>query len=337
MTLTTDMLSTPQLALGSILSLLLVPVSVPGQTGVDDPHITPRTKMRSVLKDPAPPTNSFATTLKSRVDLVLVPVSVTDEMNRSVTGLEKDNFKIYENQRLQPISTCSSEDSPVSVGIILDTSGSMQNKLPQAEEAVIQFIANANPNDDFFLVTFSDTPVQISDFGASPDEIGNGLLGLVAKGRTALLDALYFAIAKMKNARYSKKAILIVSDGGDNHSRYNEHEVRALAKEADVMIYAIGIYQHLVDTEEERMGPMLLANLSEVTGGRTVVIESARDLADAAISIGSELRNLYVLAYRPENSARDGKWHRIKVKVLPPKGLPRLQVHHKDGYYGTSE
>lgn len=141
----------------------------------------------------------------------------------------------------------------------------------------------------------------------------------------------------MKNAKHSRKAILIVSDGGDNHSRYSEREVHTFAKEADVMIYAIAIYEDFVDTEEERLGPRLLASLSEVTGGRSLAIENPDDLVRAANAISNELRNFYVLAYRPDNTARDGKWHRIKVKLVPPKGLPRLRVHAKAGYYGISE
>lgn len=330
------MLRTREFALGAMISLLLLAGAVPGQTGIDDPHITPRGAVQPFSRNPDLSTSS-TTSYKARADLVLVPVSVTDEMNRAVTGLEKDNFRIYENKQLQSITTCSSEDSPVSVGIVLDTSGSMQNKLQEAQEAVNQFIANANPADEFFLITFSDHPIQISDFGESPDEIANDLLTVRAKGSTALLDALYLGLAKMKNARYSKKAILIVSDGGDNHSRYSEKEVRGLAKEADVMIYAIGIFQTYFATEEERLGPMLLASLSEVTGGRSIVIENPADLASAATTIGNELRNLYLLAYRPDNTVKDGKWHKIKVKVLPPKGLPRLLVHAKEGYYGMRE
>lgn len=185
------MLSTREFALGFMLSLLFPAGTFSSQTGMDDPHAIPRDRVQSVLRNPGLPTSS-ATTYKARVNLVLVPVTITDEMNRAVTGLEKKNFQIYENKRLQSISTCSSEDSPVSVGIVLDTSGSMQNKLQKAQEAINQFIATANPDDDFFLISFSDIPLQIADFGASPDEIGNQLVDVVAKGRTALLDAIYW-------------------------------------------------------------------------------------------------------------------------------------------------
>jgi Ca-activated chloride channel family protein len=251
--------------------------------------------------------------------------------------MEKDNFQIFENKRLQSIAAFSREDSPVSIGIVLDTSGSMRSKIQQAKEAVDQFIANANPGDEFSLITFSDRPVPTSDFGESPNEITSDLLTVRAKGSTALLDALYLGISNMKNAKYSRKAILIVSDGGDNHSRYSEKEVQALAKEADVMIYAIGIYDAFVATEEERLGPALLDSLSEVTGGRSIVIESPADLSGAAVTIGNELRNLYVLAYRPDQNVRDGKWRKIRVRLLPPKGLPRLHVRAKEGYYGFSD
>ena len=159
----------------------------------------------------------------------------------------------------------------------------------------------------------------------------------VPKGRTALLDAIYLGISKMRQAKYPKKALLIISDGGDNHSRYTEGEIKNLVKEADVLIYAIGIYDHYFPTEEERLGPQLLGEVTELTGGRAFTIDNPNDLADVATKIGIELRNQYVLGYRPKNPVRDGKWRKIKVKLNPPKGLPPLKVYAKTGYYAPSE
>jgi Ca-activated chloride channel family protein len=213
----------------------------------------------------------------------------------------------------------------------------MQDKLAQASQAVYDFVTGANPDDEFFMITFSDGPVQVVDFDTPLEEIENQLLYLVPKGSTALLDALYLGLTKMQSAKYSRRAILIVSDGGDNHSRYTEREVRGIAKEADVMIYAIGIYDRFFETEEERLGPALLADLSGLTGGRDFVIESPSDLVDVANKIGIELRNLYVLSYTPKDTLRDGKWHKINVKLMPPKGLPALRAHAKEGYYAPIE
>lgn len=306
------------------------------QTDEPQVHVTTRSKPDASpaasdlsAKDPKP--------LRANVDLVLVPVTVTDPMNRSVLGLEKDNFHVYENKELQTVQYFSSEDAPVSLGVVLDSSGSMASKIDRAREAILELLRSANPDDEFFLVTFSDNPSEVMDFTSSVEDIQGKLPLALPRGRTALLDALYLAVTKMKDAKYSKKALLIISDGGDNHSRYTEHEVTDLVKEADVLIYAIGIYDHSFPTEEERLGPTLLTDVSEVTGGRCFTIDNPGELPVTAGKIGSELRNQYLLGYRPNNAAHDGKWHKIKVKLVLPKGLPPLMTHAKQGYYRPAE
>jgi Ca-activated chloride channel family protein len=275
--------------------------------------------------------------MKVNVNLVLLPVTITDFMNRPVMGLEKDNFKVFEGKELQDIRHFSGEDIPVSLGVIFDTSGSMCSKIGRAREAVVQFLKTANPEDEFFMIAFSDEPQQLSDFTNSVEDIQGRLLYTVPKGRTALLDAIYLGIEKMRQAKYQKKALLIISDGGDNRSRYTEGEIRNLVKEADVLIYAIGIYDNYFPTEEERLGPQLLDDIAQITGGRAFTVENPNDLEDVAKKIGIELRNQYVLAYRPKNFAHDGKWHKVNVKLVLPKGLSPLQVHAKMGYYAPSE
>jgi Ca-activated chloride channel family protein len=187
------------------------------------------------------------------------------------------------------------------------------------------------------MITFSDKPEELSDFTTSVEDIQGKLLYTMPKGRTALLDALYFGMSKMRQAKYQRKALLIISDGGDNRSRYTEGEIKSLVKEGDVLIYAIGIYDHYFPTEEERLGPQLLSDIAELSGGRAFTVDNPNDLADIATKIGIELRNQYVLGYRPKNFVPDGKWHKVKVKLVPPKGLPPLQVHAKAGYYAPSE
>jgi len=308
------------------------------QTLPDDVHVTPQTGRQSKVdsdKDPSPQTGSGR--IKVNVDLVLLPVSITDLMNRPVTGLEKENFKVFEGKELQDIRHFSGEDIPVSLGVIFDTSGSMSTKIDRAREAVIQFFKTANPEDEFFMIAFSDKPEQLSDFTNSVEDIQGRLLYRMPKGRTALLDAIYFGIGKMREAKYQRKALLIISDGGDNRSRYTEGEIKNLVKEADVLIYAIGIYDHYFQTDEERLGPQLLDDIAQITGGRAFTVENPNDLEDVATKIGVELRNQYVLGYRPKNFARDGKWHKVKVKLVLPKGLPPLEVHAKMGYYAPSE
>ena len=305
---------------------------------VNDVHINPRiesTRPKEVEID-----SSFKThtpPLKSEVNLVLVPVTITDPMNRLVTGLDKQNFALFEGKDQQEIKHFSSEDAPVSLGVIFDMSGSMASKIERAREAVIEFFKTANPQDEFFMITFADQPEEISDFTSSVEDIQGKLVYTVPKGRTALLDAIYLGVSKMRQAKYPKKALLVISDGGDNHSRYTEGEIKSLVKESDLLMYAIGLYDHYFPTEEERLGPELLGELTELTGGRAFTIDNPNDLADVATKIGIELRNQYVLGYRPKNPGHDGKWRKIKVKLVPPKGLPPLKVYAKTGYYAPTE
>ncbi|HEX7285036.1 MAG TPA: VWA domain-containing protein [Candidatus Angelobacter sp.] len=271
------------------------------------------------------------------VDLVLVNVTVTDDWNRIVTGLDKDNFAIMEGNEPQQVRTFSNEDAPISLGVIFDMSGSMSDKIQKAREAVIEFMKTANPQDEFFMITFNDRPQLRADFTKSIEDVQGKLVYTVPQGSTALLDAIYMGINKMKDAHNAKKALLIISDGGDNHSRYTEHEIKSMVKEADVQIYAIGIFSLAPYQPEEVSGPALLTEVSTVTGGRMFTLSNPNELADVATKIGIELRNQYVLGYRPNNRAKDGRWRKIKVKLIPPKGLPHLNVYSKTGYYAPSQ
>ncbi len=304
-------------------------------------HIQPRSAKDAAPAPQPPATDPALKThtkpLKVDVDLVLIPVTITDPLNRLVTGLEKDNFEVFDGGSKQEIRHFSSEDAPISLGVIFDMSGSMSNKLDRAREAVVEFFRTANPQDEFCMIAFSERPELLSDFTNSVEDIQGKLVYTVAKGRTALLDAIYLGLNKMKSAKYEKKALLIISDGGDNHSRYTENEIKSIVKEADVQIYAIGIFDNAPGTPEERSGPLTLSEITDVTGGRTFTIENPNELADVATKIGIELRNQYVLGYRPNNPAHDGKWRKVKVKLNPPKGLPPLRVYAKTGYYAPME
>jgi len=271
--------------------------------------------------------------LAVNVDLVLVPVTVTDPMNRLVTGLEQTDFFIYENSGLQKIRTFATEDAPVSIGIIFDLSGSMSSKLVRARDSILQFMKTANPQDEFFVIGFNDRPELIEDFTSSIEDIEARLTTVRSGHRTALLDAIYFGMDKMKTSKNDRKALLVVSDGGDNRSRYTEGEVKAQVRESDVEIYSIGIFDPYAPTTEERMGPMLLNDLCEETGGRLFRVDDLADMGDIAIKISTELRNQYVLGYHPTSIQRDGKWRKVKVKLVPPQGLPPLTVHARTGYY----
>jgi Ca-activated chloride channel homolog len=318
------------------------------QADVNDIHVMPReatpheaekAQTEEIARDAVVPAslNTHIRPLKVAVDLVLVPVTITDPLNRLVTGLEKDNFQLFEGSSKEEIKSFSSEDAPVSLGVIFDSSGSMSSKMDRAKDAVTEFFKTANPLDEFFMVTFSDEPEMVAGFTSSVDEITDKLIYAYPQKRTALLDAIYMGVSKMRQAKYPKKALLIISDGGDNHSRYTENEIKALVKEADIMVYAIGLYDHYFQSEEEKLGPQLLGDIAELTGGRAFTVENPNDLADVATKIGIELRNQYVLGYRPSKGVRDGKWRKIKVKLLPPKGLPPLRVYARTGYYAPEE
>ena len=271
--------------------------------------------------------------IRMNVDMVLIPITVTDPMNRLVVGLEQDDFQIFENSSPQKIRSFASEDAPISIGIIFDLSGSMTSKLLRAKASILQFVKTANPEDEFFVIGFNDRPELIEDFTSSVEDIQARLATVRSGHRTALLDAIYFGMKKMQQAKHERKALLVVSDGGDNRSRYTEGEVRSQVRESDVEIYAIGIFDRYASTPEERTGPQLLDELSEETGGRLFRVDDISDMSDIAEKISTELRNQYVIGYTPKNLTRDGKWRKVKVKLNPPSGLPPLTVHARTGYY----
>jgi Ca-activated chloride channel family protein len=296
--------------------------------------LTPRPK-------PVAEAKAVRTQANIRVDstLVLIPVTVTDPMNRFVTGLDKENFKIFEDKKEQQVTQFSSEDAPLSIGVIFDCSGSMGHKLEKSRLAVSQFFKTANPEDEFFLVQFNDSADLVQPFTNNLEEVQNRLTFTQSKGRTALLDAVYLGLHEMKKAKNPRKALLIISDGGDNSSRYTEAEIKNLVKEADVQIYAIGIYEPIAArgrTPEEAAGQGLLTEIAEQTGGRQYPVDNLNELPDIAAKIGVELRNQYVLGYSPQNQEHDGKYRRVQVKLVQPRGLPQLRAFYKLGYYAPS-
>lgn len=277
--------------------------------------------------------------VRMEVELSLVNITVTDPYDRIVTGLEADTFRVFEDNVEQEVVTFSSEDVPISVGVILDLSGSMANKIGETKEAAMQFFKSANPEDEFLLVTVSEHAELSSGFTTSIEDLGNSLLSRSAKGRTALLDAVYLGVSEMRNAHNAKRALLIISDGGDNNSRYSQRDIKRSVREASTQLYTIGIFDpvgYRSRTPEELNGPSLLSELTELTGGRAFEVTNASELADIAAKVGMELRNQYILGYHPSNKAHDARWRKIKVKLRTPKGLPPLTVHTKPGYYAPA-
>lgn len=315
-------------------------LSAPAATDTGRPaNIEPRRRSAPTEGERAPG-EATRSNIVVNTDLVLIPVTVTDPMQRFVTGLEKEHFKLFEDKKEQPIQQFSSEDAPLSVGLVFDASGSMGAKLAKSREAASQFFKTASPEDEFFLIQFNDRPELVMPFTRSTEEIQNRLTFTQAKGRTALLDGVYLAMNEMRKAKNPRKAILILSDGGDNSSRYTESEIRNAVREADVQVYAIGIFEAMGGrgrTPEELAGPGLLNDMSEATGGRHFAIENINELPDVAAKIGIELRNQYVLGYNPSNLERNGKYRKVLVRLVQPKGLPPLKANFRTGYYAPAQ
>jgi Ca-activated chloride channel family protein len=289
-----------------------------------------------VTGEPRQPVNQPAV-IKMNVDMTLVNVSVTDSSSNSVTWLNKENFKVYEDGVEQEISAFSSEDVPISIGLIFDMSGSMASKFEKTRQAAIQFMRTANPRDEFFLVRFNDRAELTSQFTSNIEELEGRVMLTAAGGRTALLDAVYLGLDQMRNARNGRRALLIISDGVDNHSRYNERDIRNALRESDCQLYAMGIFDgyRVGRKSQARYGWSLLSELVETTGGRLFPVSKPADLPDIASKIGMELRNEYVVGYKPPDTRH--KWRKIKVKLNVPRGLPPVKVYAKMGYYAPSE
>ena len=268
------------------------------------------------------------------VNLTLVPVTVTDSMGRTVTGLERANFRVFDQGKEQQILSFSSEDVPVSVGLVFDLSGSMKDKLSEARNAVRAFARTLNPADEMFLVTFASRPRIAAGFTNSVGNILSSLMMEKADGRTSLVDAVYLALHHIHSAAHNgRKALLIVSDGGDNSSRYTLRELKSYAVEADTQIYAIGIHDDVARTWEELMGKFLLVDIASATGGAKFTVENLADLSDIASKIGVYVHNEYVLGYRPPENLRPGKYRKVHVELHPPRGVPPLSVYARQGYY----
>lgn len=275
---------------------------------------------------------------RADTSLVLVNVGVTDEDDRLVAGLKREDFQVFDNGARQEVAYFTSEDSPLSIGLVFDSSNSMTGKLAAARQAAAQFLQHANPEDEVFLETFNDHPRIALAFTDRFEDVQNLAVWQTPQGRTSLLDAVCLALQQMRKAANRRRALLLITDGADNASRYTEREVAALARESDVAIYAIGIFEpptegpeDLVDTAARN----LLEELTAISGGRLFPVRRSSDLPGCAERIAAELHNQYVLGYVPAGIPRDGKYHRLSVKVNRP-GEGRLWWTARPGYYAPS-
>jgi len=276
-------------------------------------------------------------TLKIDVDLVLVNATVTDSLNRYVSGLESAHFQIWEDKVEQKVEYFNAEDVPISVGVIFDVSGSMKDKISTARNAAATFLKTGNPEDEYFLVEFANRPEVAADFTTDVTKLQSKLLMAPAKGMTAMYDSVYLGLEKLKEGSNPKKALLLITDGEDNRSRYTFQNVKDFVKEQDVQIYGIGI----VDDWSSQLsaghtGRAMIEELADTTGGRAFFPDSVYELEDICTKIAIELKNQYVIGYHSTNGAKDGKWRKLRLKVNPPKGIQHLNVRSKQGYYAPT-
>jgi Ca-activated chloride channel family protein len=265
-------------------------------------------------------------TLKVDVPVVLVNATVSDLRGRLVAGLERQHFRLWEDEVEQEIQYFSLEDLPLSVGLVFDATGSMADKLSAARDAAIAFLKTSNPRDEYFLIEFSDQPKLVQDFTTDISRLQRHIFSTSARGLTPLFDAVHLGLEKIKGATNTRKALLIITDGEDNHSHYSFADIREFVREQDAQIYAIGLVNSLE-------GRMVIGDLVETSGGRAFFPNSVTQLEDICTRIAIELRNQYLLGYRSTDELKDGKWRRIHVEINPPKGLPPLAVRARSGYY----
>jgi Ca-activated chloride channel homolog len=277
-----------------------------------------------------------AATFRTGTSLVLVNVSVLDGHDRPVTGLSQDYFRVLDNGQEQPIRFFAHEDAPLSIAVILDTSGSMRTKWSRARDMLASFCQNLTPGDELFLVTVERQPKLLTDYTSHCAEMQNSLLLTQPHGPTALLDAIPFAIQHLRKAHHARHAILIVSDGGENSSRTRLATIRILAREANAQIYSATLGLESLFPRAtwpgENQGPALLNEIAEFTGGRAFAIDDRRRIADEAASMAREIHDQYVIGYQPAAAEDDGKYHRIIVKVRRDPSHPRLSLFHRTGY-----
>ena len=316
--------------------LLLISDARAQDPEIDSPHISPHANAKISSYIPA---GATLPTLSSRpmrvdVDLVLVPVTVVDSMSRPVIDLPQQNFSLLESGVQQQIRYFSHEDGPISVALVLDFSGSMRDKIEFVHQAVDEFFQNANPDDDYYVISVSNKPTLIADASQSTNTILARLATVEPKGMTSLYDSIYLGVNKLRSSRYKRRAMVIVSDGGDNHSRYTLKEMKSVLAESDILTYSIGIFDDipipLFKSIEERWGRKWLDEVTRVSGGRNISADDRRQIPQIAGLISREMRSQYVLGYRPTDSHKDGKWRKISVKLV--ENPFQMHVHFKEGY-----
>lgn len=286
---------------------------------------------------PPPKVDSDDDPIPIHTDLVTLTLTVTDQFGRYVSGLNKGAFTVIDNNQEQELTFFSDTDAPVSVGVVFDISGSMSgDKIQKARKALERFIATSHPNDEYSLIAFNTRAQLLLDRTRNGEALSDKLQMVQPKANTALYDAVYLGVERVTRGAHQKKALLVISDGQDNSSRYNFGEVRRLLKESDVTVYSVGIlgggdYGSSLGMQ----GQSFLDELSSVTGGKAFYPSTSVEMDELFERIALELRHQYSVGYTPKDFEPNGKWRKVKVKVKPPRGLPRLIVRSREGYYAT--
>ena len=265
--------------------------------------------------------------IRTDVHQVLIPTTVTDSRGRPVQGMQKQDFRLLEDGVEQPLGNFFVQDGPISIGVILDISGSVRNKVTEARQAVSEFLRLSSPKDEFFLITFKDEPELVRPFTTNVDDIESDLQAAQPSGWTALYDAMVMGIQQMKRASRDRRVLLVLSDGGDNNSRYTRAEVKSLIREANVRIFSISVQSHTP----------ALDNLAAESGGRGYRVPKLAELPEAIATLSAEAHAEYVLGYTPPKRTQDGKYHIVKVEVPQSPGEPRVHISWRHGYYGLLE
>lgn len=298
-----------------VCGLMVYPAGAPAQ----------RRDRRAAVARPSPEPDA---PIRSNVNLTILPVTVFDESTgRIVNGLQREQFTVLEDRKPQRIATFSADDAPCSIGLLFDNSGSMERKIESARVAMAHLVEVLNPEDEVFLMTFADRPEPPGEFTSDFADLQNTVLFAKPSGQTALIDALYQGVQQMRAARHPRRAIVVISDGGDNNSRYGSRELLDYAMEADVQIHALGV-------KPLPYGTFLLDAIASATGGLSITIDKLKALDDAMNTIGLALHNQYLIGYYPPEKPRGAKWRKVQVKVTPDDGRRRLRAYTRSGYFG---
>jgi Ca-activated chloride channel family protein len=323
----------PQTDKKELLTVQPAPVATPPENATQKTQQKPSTKIelpQGEVDDKTP--------VITNTDLITFTVTVTDLYGRFVSGLSKNAFAIFDDKAQQDISFFSDEDAPVSVGILFDVSGSMSgDKVRRARDALAHFIQTSHDRDEYFLIGFNSRAQLLMDRTRDGNAVLDKLTFVQTKNNTALYDACYLGVERVQRGTHPKRALLLISDGQDNNSRYTFNELRRVLKESDVVLYAIGILGGSdVGSSLGMEGQGIMDELAGVSGGKAFYPRSGAEMDDIFEQIALELRHQYSIGYRPPNFVSNGKWHRIKVTVHPPRGLPRLFVRSKEGYFAIA-